>query len=146
MSLLVKSSLLPDVSTFFDDFFDDNRFKGYLPRQRATGLVPAANVVEDEKEFLIELSALGLDKKDFRIKLEDDRLIISADKRPGEEQKEKQYSQREFGYHSFSRSFIVPAVIDREKIAAKYQQGVLEVHLPKRPGSQKENKKEIRIG
>ncbi|MEN8225542.1 MAG: Hsp20/alpha crystallin family protein [Bacteroidota bacterium] len=92
---------------------------------------PSANIIENEKDFSIELAVPGMNKEDFSIKLEDDVLTISVEQKEMTEGKEKNYTRREFRYDSFSRSFSLPEVVNQEKIKADYKNGVLSVTLPK---------------
>lgn len=92
---------------------------------------PAANIIENENDFSIELAVPGMNKEDFNIKLEDDILTISAEQKEMEEKDEKNFTRREFRYDGFSRSFTLPEIVDQEKIKADYKDGVLSLMLPK---------------
>lgn len=92
---------------------------------------PAANIIENEKDFVIELAVPGMSKEDFNIKLEDDILSISVEHKEAEENEEKNYSRREFRYDGFTRSFSLSENINQEKIKADYKNGVLSITLPK---------------
>src|SRR3989339_2277248 len=93
----------------------------------------AVNVLENDHEFLIELAAPGMKKEDFRINLEDNVLTISSEKKEEKEEKKDQYTRREFSYQSFQRSFTLPEYLaDREKVTAKYHDGILHINIPKR--------------
>lgn len=92
---------------------------------------PSANIIENEKDFLIELAVAGMNKKDFKINVEDDILSISVDRIESDEQVEKNYTRREFRYDGFSRSFSLPDNINQDEIKADYKNGVLNITLPK---------------
>lgn len=92
---------------------------------------PAANIIENEKDFMIELAVPGMDKEEFNIKLEDDILTISVERKEVEEKEERNFTRREFRYDGFKRSFSLPDIIDQDKIKADYKNGVLNVKLPK---------------
>ena len=77
----------------------------------------------------------GLEKKDFRISVEKDQLTISAQKENQSEEKTNRFLRREFSYEKFTRSFTLPENIDAENITAQYENGVLNVLLPKRGDS-----------
>jgi HSP20 family protein len=94
--------------------------------------VPSVNVTQSENGFNIELAAPGLNKEDFKINVEKDRLTVSSEKQHEEEVSEEKYTRREFNYSSFSRSFYLPKSIDREAIEASYENGVLKLSLPKK--------------
>ena len=92
---------------------------------------PMANIIENEKDFSIELAVPGMSKKDFNINLEDDILSISSEQKEMNEEKDRNFTRREFRYDSFSRSFSLPETVDQEKIKADYNNGVLIITLPK---------------
>lgn len=92
---------------------------------------PAANIIENEKDYLIELAVAGMRKDDFRINVEDDILSISVERKEIEEKDEKNYTRREFRYDGFSRSFSLPENIDQDGIKADYKNGMLNITLPK---------------
>ncbi len=101
---------------------------------------PAANIIDNEKDFNIELAVPGMAKDDFNIKLEDNILTISVERKEEEEQaadakamagKGRNFTRREFRYDEFSRSFSLPDIVDQENIKADYQNGVLSMMLPK---------------
>jgi HSP20 family protein len=106
--------------------------------------IPAINVKENEKNFEIEVAAPGFSKKDFEVTITDDVLTISAENKRNEEEKEETYSRQEFYYNSFKRSFTLPKVIDfTKKIKAKYNNGVLMVHLDKLEVLKDENHRKV---
>ena len=100
---------------------------------------PAVNISENEKSFLLEFSAPGFSKENFKVEAEDGTLSVSYEKEeektpassPDREEK-KNYSRREFRYGSFKRSFTMPENINAESIAARYENGILMVELPKK--------------
>ena len=109
--------------------------------------VPAVNVSESENDFTIEVAAPGMKKDDFHVKLENNELTISSERR--EEKKEKtegKYSRREFSYQSFHRTFTLPEnLINSEKIQAKYTDGILTLSLPKKEEAKPKPAREIKI-
>lgn len=98
---------------------------------------PTVNIVEHEHQFNMQLAAPGLEKNDFAIRVENDYLIVSAEKKTEKEETEKRFTRREFNYSSFKRSFQLEDSIDREKISAAYENGVLNITLPKKEESWK---------
>lgn len=116
--------------SLLDDFFG-NSFTNVVGSDFARNM-PSVNVTESEDGFKIELAAPGLNKEDFKITIEKHRLVISSEKESNEEVNEDKYTRREFNYSSFSRSFHLPKTIDRDKIEAEYENGVLGIVLPKK--------------
>lgn len=106
--------------------------------------MPAINVKENKDDFEIEVAAPGFSKKDFEVTITDDVLKISAENKKMKEEKEEDYSRREFYYNSFDRSFTLPKSIDlTKKIKAKYDDGILRVHLEKLDVMKEEEHKKV---
>ncbi len=105
---------------------------------------PAANIYETNSEYRIEVAVPGLSRNQIRITLDEDVLKLHASV-PSEEKKEEEYYKFEFDYSNFERSFIIPDTVDREKITARYHDGILHVSLPKREDQIKKGPKEINI-
>jgi len=94
--------------------------------------IPAINVKENTNNFDIEVAAPGFSKEDFEVTITDNILCVSADNEEITEEKEEDYSRQEFFYSSFKRTFTLPKSIDfSKKIKAKYENGVLRIHLDK---------------
>ena len=136
MNMLVRNSLpsmlmdwpLPG-SLFGPDFLDSN-FE--FPSLTKLGVnVPSVNVSETPKEYKLEMAAPGLDRKDFKIEVENHCLCISAEKEEEKKEKEDEYARREYSFNSFSRSFNLPENVKEGNIDAKYENGVLKVIVPK---------------
>lgn len=128
-------SWLPDV---FNDFFDND----WMVPAKATE--PAINVLENDKSYMIELAAPGMKKDDFKISVdEDNNLVISMEKKdetPKDDKKDKKnvrYWRHEFSYTKFQQAISLPDNIQKEKISAKMENGVLTVSLPKVTEEQK---------
>jgi len=106
---------------------------------------PAANIIENQDSFQLEIAAPGLVKNDFKINLDNNILTISAEIEDEKREEGKNYSRKEFYYGSFSRSFNLPKTIDLDKIKADYESGILKIALPKKEEAKVELKKEIKI-
>ena len=125
MTLARRNSWMPDI---FNDFFDTD----FMPRANATA--PAINVKETEKEYTVEVAAPGMKKEDFNINLDDDgNLVIKMEKKDEkkDENKKEHYLRREFAYSKFEQTLLLPDDVDKEKIGAGVNDGVLTVSLPK---------------
>ncbi len=95
--------------------------------------IPAVNIKETDDDFQIEVAAPGMDKKDFKINLENNQLMISSERQSNVKEKDENYTRKEFSYQSFQRTFnLSDQMIDGDKISAKYCDGVLCITLPKR--------------
>ncbi len=91
---------------------------------------PLVNFSEHETNYILEMAAPGLQKEDFKISLENNMLSISVEKETTVEQKGK-YTRKEFSYTKFKRSFTLPENVKADEISAKYENGILHLHLPK---------------
>ena len=93
--------------------------------------LPAVNIIENDEAYFIEMAAVGFNKEDFKIEVNNGKLTISADDKIADEK--VNYTQREFNYGGFSRTFAVPKQkVDDAAIAANYENGILKIALPKR--------------
>jgi len=90
---------------------------------------PAANIIENEANFTIEVAAPGLRKEDFKIEVKNNKLTVWTEAKAQEES--KKYSRKEFGYGNFKRNFNLPETVDSENISAKYTDGILYLVIPK---------------
>ena len=126
--------MFPQLPALFDDFFTRDFFNLPSERSSSTYTQPAVNVHETNKAYEFEMAAPGLDKKDFKVELQDNTLVISAQRQNAREDKNEQgrTTRREFSYQSFSRSFGLPAGhVDAPGITARYTDGILHVTVPK---------------
>lgn len=117
------------LPSIFNDFFDN----GWMEKANATA--PAINVVEHEDDYVVELAAPGMTKEDFNVHIDEDgNLVIAMEKKNDKkDEKKRRYLRREFSYSKYQQAVILPDDVDRNKISAKANNGVLEVVLPKTP-------------
>ncbi|MCB4799536.1 Hsp20/alpha crystallin family protein [Neotamlana laminarinivorans] len=140
-----KVSNFPSLSSWFDDFgFSD--FPSLLTSNFNTGItLPKVNIKEEADAFIVEMAVPGLKKEDFNIDIDNYNLSISAELNEENEEENKSYTRREFGYSSFKRTFVLPETIDEAKINASYNNGVLKIHLPKREEAKQKPARKIKI-
>lgn len=135
--LPILDRMFPEISDITDNMLTEDLFL------RDTWM-PAINVKEHNKDFEIEVCAPGFTKKDFEVSISDDVLTISAESKREREEKEENYSRKEFSYNSFNRTFTLPKNVDlKKKIKANYDNGVLLIHLEKSEVSKMEEKKKM---
>ncbi|AMC10069.1 hypothetical protein Lupro_01830 [Lutibacter profundi] len=128
--MLVKSNGIPVMPSIFDDFFRDWSLSNF---SNTNTTLPAVNIKENDDEFKVEVAVPGMDKKDFKINLENNILTISSEKEIENEEKNDKYTRKEYSYQSFERSFNLPKnVVNSEKITASYKNGELIITVPKR--------------
>ena len=135
-----NSAWLPTV---FNDLFDAS----YMPKASCTA--PAINVKESDKDYTVELAAPGMKKEDFNVHINDEgNLIIKMEQKQEqkEEDKNARYLRREFSYSKFEQTLILPDDVDKAKIAAKVEHGVLTVCLPKQEETKAKVARQIAIG
>lgn len=112
----------------FNDFFDTD----FMPRVNATA--PAINVKESEKDYTVELAAPGLTKDDFNVNVDHDgnlHIKIENKSNKKDEDKKSHYLRREFSYSKYEQTLLLPDDVEKDKISASVNNGVLTVDLPK---------------
>ncbi len=125
---LVRFNQHPVFSNFFENF-EKSLSQTFDASQ---GDMPMVNVKDEDKRFVVELAAPGMEKKDFNISLENNSLTISSEKKEEKTEKNENYTMKEFSFNSFSRSFALPKNIKLNQIDANYKNGVLSISLPKK--------------
>jgi HSP20 family protein len=138
-----KSPLEDLLAPDFLDFNANNLFNDRLWLKKMNE--PALNIKEKKDEFEIELAAPGFNKKDFEVTIDNGCLNISAKKEISKEEKEEDYTRKEFSYNAFERSLQLPDSVSDEKIKAKYDNGILKFSLAKKEESKKMKPKVIEI-
>lgn len=150
MPAMKNQNWLPSL---FNDFFGDEWLA--MPQYKRMS-TPAVNVIENEHDYTVEVAAPGMTKDDFHIDVTaDNELIINLEKRTETKQpepaaahdgkndaataaatakpaKKGHYLRREFSYSSFRQTFTLPESIERDKISAKMENGVLKIEIPKK--------------
>ena len=140
MKPIIKRQVKDPMLALFDEFF--RPMVPSLENQMGRLVVPAVNIIEDDKGVEIDVAAPGLEKADFDIKVEDNVLTISAHREEQKLEEGANYIKKEFGYENFQRSFTLPDnMFDTDKIEAKYENGVLKIYIPKVEEQQKKVKK-----
>ncbi len=136
---------MPGFSNLMDTIWK-NEFPGLFTRNwEGSTVIPSVNIIEGKESFKIELAAPGLAKEDFKIKVEENVLSISCEKKRNEERTEENYTRQEFSYNSFTRSFTLPETVNSEKIGAEYKDGILTVSLPKKEEAKVVPTREIQV-
>ena len=120
------------LPSIFSDFFDNDWMV------KANASTPAVNVIENETEYKVEVAAPGMTKEDFNIHLdEDNQLVISMEKKDETKDENNKYLRREFSYSKFQQSLVLPDDVEKEKISAAVNHGVLTIELPKKSKEEK---------
>jgi HSP20 family protein len=148
MGTLVKSNgnLFPSMPSMFDDFFTRDFF--HLTNVNQGETLPAVNIQETTDKFILELAAPGMVKEDFKIELNNNNLVITAQRENKVDDKDERgnYTRKEFSYQRFSRSFRLPETkVEADNISAKYENGILKVNIPKQANSLANSSRRIEI-
>ena len=137
MNLIKKHS---NFSPFiFDDFFRNTW--DILPTNKTVS--PATNIIENDKEFILEFSIPGRDNLDFEIEI--DNRLLSVSLKENDTISNNNYMLQEFNFSSFSKSYELPISIDLTKIESFYKNGILSINLPKRKEFHSQVKKIISV-
>jgi HSP20 family protein len=140
--------MLPTISRrsfrpfYMPNLFNDDFFPVISNR---SGSMPAVNIREDEKNYVLELAIPGMDKKDLKIDISEDILTISSETKSESDESGDGYKRKEFSFSSFCRSFYIPENVEREKIEATYKDGILSIGLPKLEEEKNKINREIKI-
>lgn len=150
MGALAKNNrnLLSAIPSFFDDGMMRDLFNWPLTNNTERGSVPAVNVRETKDAFELEVAAPGMNKEDFHVELDNNMLVISAEKENKQEEQDDKgnYTRREFSYQTFTRSFSLPErLVQGDKISAKYKDGLLCITVPKTEEAKVKPAKQIKI-
>lgn len=127
----------------FTNFFDNLERNHNGLHNHSKGNVPSVNIIENDKDFVIEFAVPGVKKDEFNINLENQILTVSREVLKEKDEKKVNYTRKEFVTGNFSRSFTLPKNVKFEDIKADYNQGILQIALPKK--EETKLSKEIKI-
>ena len=108
---------------------------------------PLSDVYETDKEVIASIELPGVDKKDIKVDVSNGMLNVKAEKKyeKKDEDKKKGYHRYERSYSGFYRSFPLPSNVDEKGVKAKYNDGMLEVHMPKKEETKEDKTKYIDV-
>jgi HSP20 family protein len=133
MAMLTRWDPFRDMFRLQDEmsrlFTDDRLFRA----GESVGWTPACDIYEDGEEVAVRVELAGVDPKDVDIRFENGVLTLKGERKLEKEEKKENYHRVELAYGTFTRSFSLPGTVDSEKIKAEAKNGVLVVHLPKKP-------------
>ncbi|MEN2986521.1 MAG: Hsp20/alpha crystallin family protein [Thermodesulfovibrionaceae bacterium] len=132
----IESTLLSpfeEIDRLFDEFMKRpfSLFRSLVPRLREEVVSPAVDIYEEGDDLVVKAELPGLKKEDIEVKLTDDYITISGEKKKEEKVEEKNYFRYERSYGSFSRTFRLPLEVQTDKAKAKFENGILEIRIPK---------------
>ena len=126
-----KTNFKPKFPRFVEKLFG-KKINEDKHHDDSVGLIPSVNVEDADKAFEVSVALPGMDKKDVQVEIDNGVLIIRSEKQYSDEEKNKNYIRREFGYASFQRMFELPDYADSEKVNAKMENGVLNIQVAKK--------------
>ena len=145
MAIIKSSNQVPVFGSFFSDFIDNNNFWGNNLYGQSS--MPAVNIKEKNNEYRIEVAAPGIPKDHIKVHVDNNILTIEGENSYKNEEKEDgEYTRREFSHEAFMRKFTLPQSADPNNIHAKFQDGILNINIPKKEEAKKTGSKEIKIG
>jgi len=137
------SSLQNEMNRLFTTFFDTpTSGNGDAPVRR---WIPAMDLVETDEHFVLKADLPGLGEGDVSIEVEDNVLTVAGERKAEHEDKREGYVRVERSYGAFRRSLTLPEGIDPEAVTASFDNGVLEVRIPK-PEERKPRRVAIQVG
>lgn len=133
---LSRKTTFPSV---FDDFFKP--WNEWFDGGKTGGIltVPAVNVTENHESYTVSLAVPGVKKDDLKIDVDGNMITISSETEVEKEEKDEKYTRKEYNYNSFSRTFTIPEDVRTDSIQARYENGVLNVTLPRIKTTEKTN-------
>lgn len=147
MNLAKRNWNFPLIPSMFEDMFNRELLNwGNSNYSSTSTTVPSVNIKETGDAYEVEVAAPGMEKNDFKVTLDGNLLTISSSKEDQREEKNDNYTRREFSYQSFQRSFQLPKdAVDQDNINARYDNGLLRLTIPKKEEAKKKEPRLIEI-
>jgi HSP20 family protein len=136
MTVLTRWEPFREFSTLQDRinrvFRESYRGPGSDESLTTSSFAPAVDVYEDEHQVSLKIEVPGIDEKDIDVRVENNTLTVTGERKIEKEEKEENFRRVERQYGSFTRTFTLPQTVDTENVAATYDKGVLKITLPKK--------------
>ena len=129
---LVRWKPMSDLTTFHNQL--DRIFEDMVHRTRVGEVeswYPAVDLMENQEEYTLVAELPGMTKDDVKITLNDNVLTLRGEKKAEKQAKEENWHRIERTYGAFERSFALTSTVDREKVKARFENGVVKITLPK---------------
>lgn len=124
-----RENSFPTIGNIFENFFNESFFNDDFIGNNS---YPKSNIKESKNSFLIELSIPGFNKDDIELNIDNDILSIKSSIENVINNKDENVLYKEFSYNSFERTFKIPENVNKDKINAKFDLGLLKITLPKK--------------
>ena len=135
-------SVQSEINRLFNTLFDAPTPAAGSPARR---WVPAMDLVEGDSGFVLRADLPGLSEQDVKIEVQDNVLTVSGERKSEHEERRDGFYRVERASGVFSRSLTLPEGVDPHSVTASFENGVLEIHIPK-PEARKPQKIEISLG
>src|SRR6202030_4682116 len=135
MTVLTRWEPFREFSTLQDRMnrlFRETQGNGQDESLTSSSFAPAVDVYEDEHNVALKIEVPGIDEKDIDVRIENTTLTVHGERKIEKEKKEENFRRVERQYGSFTRSFTLPTTVDREKVSANYDKGILKISLAKK--------------
>jgi HSP20 family protein len=126
------TSLQDRVNQLFNQTFGGFEGFGFEQPLATANFLPPVDIFEDEHNITLQAEIPGVKQEDLSVTLENNVLTITGDRKFKEEEKKENFHRIERRYGKFTRSFTLPASVDSQSVNATFENGVLNVTLPKR--------------
>ena len=130
------------VDELFNNFLKNDYHENYVSNG---GISPATNVFETEKEFKVEVVLPGFVKEDLQLNVHKNVLTVKVEKEEKENDETYKYAHREFSAKSFEKKYRLPKSVDADNISAKFENGILNIELPKKEEALEKEPVEIKV-
>ncbi len=120
-----------DEMTRYPSIFRHPLYWWPMPTAEQSAWIPALEVYEKEDKYTVRIEAPGIKEEDIDISVLGDTLTIKGERKAESEVKDEDYHRCEFCYGNFYRTITLPTAVKADKVEANYQDGILEVSLPK---------------
>lgn len=124
----LTSDLFDEMDRFFGDW---NRLSPASVSYDERSFAPACEILEADDHYWMSVDLPGLRKEDIKIEMSDNTLSVSGERKREHTEKTQKVQRYEKSYGFFKRSFALPTSIQTDQVEARYENGVLELYLPK---------------
>ncbi|MFL5822261.1 MAG: Hsp20/alpha crystallin family protein [Solirubrobacteraceae bacterium] len=125
------ATIQTEMNRLFNTFFEPSQGSNGTGSGTLRRWVPAMDLVETEDHFVLRADLPGLTESDVNIELEDNVLTVSGERKAEHEERKEGYYRVERASGAFSRSLTLPEGVDADRVQASFENGVLEVTIPK---------------
>lgn len=135
-----------EMDRMFDQFFGRSLISGSGLRGGPLWLKPSVDIAEGRKAYRISMEVPGISEDEIDLSTDGDDLIVSGEKRQEHEEDEEGYHRVERSYGQFRRVLSLPDDADTDGISARFKNGVLDIHVPRRKDGERPGVRRIEIG